>query len=105
MPYRRRRHCARRRPAPDVPDRRGCPGQPAADPGHRRHARPHPRDARVRDGAARTWVATGASSARTRTAGWISGRWARPCSSAGCRRVLLEGGPTWRVHSCARAGR
>jgi diaminohydroxyphosphoribosylaminopyrimidine deaminase/5-amino-6-(5-phosphoribosylamino)uracil reductase len=53
-----------------------------------------PLDARVRDGAARTWVAT-AGEVGTATDGRVD---LRKLSAAlferGCRRVLLEGGPT-----------
>jgi riboflavin biosynthesis protein RibD len=53
-----------------------------------------PPDARVRDGAARTWVATGAELGFDRDGRvdlWALGK---ALYERGCRRVLLEGGPT-----------
>jgi diaminohydroxyphosphoribosylaminopyrimidine deaminase/5-amino-6-(5-phosphoribosylamino)uracil reductase len=53
-----------------------------------------PPDARVRDGAARTWVATGAELGYDRDGRvdlWALGK---ALYERGCRRVLLEGGPT-----------
>jgi diaminohydroxyphosphoribosylaminopyrimidine deaminase/5-amino-6-(5-phosphoribosylamino)uracil reductase len=53
-----------------------------------------PRDARVRDGAARTWVATGAQLG-TDGDGHVNLRaLGAALFERGCRRVLLEGGPT-----------
>jgi diaminohydroxyphosphoribosylaminopyrimidine deaminase / 5-amino-6-(5-phosphoribosylamino)uracil reductase len=53
-----------------------------------------PRDARVRDGAARTWVATGAELGID-TDGRVDLRaLGKALFERGCRRVLLEGGPT-----------
>jgi diaminohydroxyphosphoribosylaminopyrimidine deaminase/5-amino-6-(5-phosphoribosylamino)uracil reductase len=53
-----------------------------------------PRDARVRDGAARTWVATGGELGID-TDGQVDLRaLGKALFGRGCRRVLLEGGPT-----------
>jgi diaminohydroxyphosphoribosylaminopyrimidine deaminase/5-amino-6-(5-phosphoribosylamino)uracil reductase len=53
-----------------------------------------PRDARVRDGAARTWVATGAQLG-VDSDGHVNLRaLGAALFERGCRRVLLEGGPT-----------